>query len=162
MAATVEAELSAAQRAGVVIQVSATKYVVAWRLRKRLKAYVGITDVKWITDEWLDVGGNAWPADAVAAMSAAILEIAAGRPAPPLTDARDVELRTREQAPADATWVIAIDRNSVLVVYPTSYDGAPSVMIRNYVQRGGWNFTCYDILDVATAVKVADYVLKTR
>jgi hypothetical protein len=162
MAAKIEDELTAEQKAGVVIKASDKKYVVAWRFTKNLKPFVGISDVRWVTDEWLDTGGNAWPADAVAGMASAILEIAADRPSPALVAPRDVELRTREKAPEDKTWVIAIDKKSVLVVYPTNYDGTPSVMVRNYKQKSGWNFTCYDIIDMTSAVKVAEYVLSTR
>jgi hypothetical protein len=162
MAATIEEELTAEQKAGVVIKASDKNYVVAWRFKKKLKRFVGISDVKWVTDEWLDTGGNAWPADAVEGMASAILEIAADRPAPALTTPRDVDLRTREEAPEDKTWVISIDKKSVLVIYPTNYDGTPSVMVRNYQQKSGWNYTCYDIIDMTSAVKVAEYVLKTR
>jgi hypothetical protein len=163
MGATVEAELSKDQKAGVIIKHDDEKYVVAWRFKKKLKPFVGITDVKLVGDEWLDTGGNAWPADAVASVAAAIADIANGRAAPPLADPLHVELQQREEdAPAGKTWVIAIDKKSVLVVYPFEYDGTPSIMIRNYEKQGEWNYTCYDIQSIAVATQIADYVMKTR
>jgi hypothetical protein len=163
MAATVEAELSRAQKAGVVIKVNDEAYVVAWRFDRMRKPFVGIDDVKLVDGEWLDIGGNAWPADAVASLAAAITEIAADRTPPPLTDPLHVELAKREKSPHDHTRVITIDNKSVLVVYPMMYDGTPSVMVRNYEhKKRAWDFTCYDIIRMPVAIQIAAYVMNTR
>jgi hypothetical protein len=163
MAATVEAELTREQKSGVVIKVNNALYSVAWRFTKARKPFVGINNVKLVGGEWLDVGGCEWPADAMARMASAITEIAAGRTAPPLADPLHVELAKREEAPDDRTWVITIDHRSVLVVYPMNYDGMPSVMVRNYEhKKRAWNFTCYDILRMPAAIRIAEYVMSTR
>ena len=158
MTTEIDSILTREQKAGIALKADDENYVVAWRTKKK----VCISTVKLVGDEWLDVGGNEWPADAVAQAAAAIEQIAADRPAPSLAAAHTDLVKLEDDAPEGKTWAIEIDKKNVLVVYGFVYDGNPSVMIRHYENRRGWSDSGYDIIPLPAAIQIAAYVLKTK
>jgi len=136
------------------------KIWVVWRFEKKGQAMVGLTDLRQLDGEWADLGGHAWPAEAAAGAAAAIVELAAGNPAPALAgiDAK-LQAREAESSPA-STWAVPISKTAKLLVFAMVYDGKPSVMVRRYVSRKSvWNYDSYMIIDLESATRIARYLI---
>ncbi|MGC4118845.1 MAG: hypothetical protein QM765_30635 [Myxococcales bacterium] len=159
---SLEPVLTREQQSGAQFVTSdGTKIWVVWRFEKKGQAMVGLTDLRMLGDEWADLGGHAWPAEAAAGAAAAIVELAAKNPPPPLSEA-DAKLQAREpESSPTSTWVLPISKTAKLLVFSTVYDGKPSVMIRRYVRKKAtWNYDSYAVLDLASATKIAGYLLQ--
>ncbi len=153
--------LTAEQQTGAQFPTSdGRKIWVVWRFEKKGQAMVGLTDLRQLDGEWADLGGHAWPAEAAAGAAAAIGELVAKRPAPPLAgiDA-DLQAREAESSPA-STWAVPISKTGKLLVFAVVYDGTPSVMVRRYVsKKSAWNYDSYALIDLESAKRIARYLI---
>lgn len=156
--------LTPEQRTGAQFPTSDGKKIwVVWRFEKKGQARVGLTDLRQLDGEWADLGGHAWPAEAALGAAAAIVELAAGRPAPTLVGIEaTLQARESESSPA-TTWAVPVSKTARLLVFAVVYDGTPSVMLRRYVcRKSAWNYDSYAIIDLETATKIAGYLLGTK